>query len=223
MDRPRRRSVGVLEREGEQWACFLVTHVEADGRWKGYFCFQSAGVESDGEEIRTTHIFVEPSEAEIEKKARALGRPLLLGLLSSALHTREKRETDPPALLRWFRSMLGPSEAEAQRDGEGEPQRTGQTLAELRSIYSSYRLDQVVHLISLIEPSHFQTAVEQILNGRTFDFGARDRLQFAMMVVEHLERLLPLPPFEVWARDYLEHPEVYRTYAFALHRGEELP
>jgi len=223
-DRLRRRSVGFLDREGEQWSCFLVTHPEENGRWKGYFSFRPQGVESEEDEIRTADIFVEDSEAEIDRKARGLGRPLLNGLLSSALHTRERRENDPPALRRWFRSMLSSNARELAKDWESPSEPGGRkTLAELRSIYSSYRLDQVTHLISLVDPEDFQGAVDRILDGRTFDFGARDRLQFAMMVVEHLERLLPLPPFEVWARDYMENSETYRLYTHALHREEELP
>ncbi|MFW6206984.1 MAG: hypothetical protein ACOC5J_03530, partial [Gemmatimonadota bacterium] len=61
------------------------------------------------------------------------------------------------------------------------------------------------------------------LDGRAFDFGARDRLQFAMMVVEHIEERLPLPPFEVWAEDYLENREEYQLYAHTLHRKGRLP
>ncbi len=223
-DPPRRRSVGFLDREGEHWSCFLVTHPTGGGRWKGYFSFRPQGVESEEDEIRTADIFVEDSEAEIDRKARGLGRPLLNGLLSSALHTRERRESDPPALRRWFRTMLSSNARELSGEWEERSDPGGnRTLAELRSIYSSYRLDQVTHLISLVDPNHFQGAVDRILDGRTFDFGARDRLQFAMMVVEHLERLLPLPPFEVWARDYMANPEIYRLYTHALHREDELP
>lgn len=223
-DRLRRRSVGFLDREGERWSCFLVTQPGESGRWKGYFAFRPQGVEEEEDEIRTAEIFVEDSEAEIDRKARGLGRPLLSGLLSSALHTRERRDNNPPALRRWFRAMLSSNARELSGEWEDRTEPGAQqTLAELRSIYSSYRLDQVTHLISLIDPDHFQGVVDRILDGRTFDFGAKDRLQFAMMVVEHLERLLPLPPFEAWARDYMENPETYRIYAHTLHREEELP
>ena len=44
-----------------------------------------------------------------------------------------------------------------------------------------------------------------------------------MMVVEHIEARLPLPPFEVWARDYLDHTDSYRLYAHTLHREGKLP
>jgi hypothetical protein len=65
--------------------------------------------------------------------------------------------------------------------------------------------------------------VDGLLDGQPFDFGARDRLQFAMMVVEKIEGLLPLPPFEAWVHDYLAHPEAYRHYTHTLHRDGRLP
>lgn len=221
-DRHHRRSVGFIDREGESWACFLVTFQGDRGRWQGYFAFRPSDRETDSEndEIRTADIFLEDSEAEIDRKARGLGRPLLSGLLSSALHTREREDRDPPRLRRWFGEMLRTNSRELAGEWEEEEASVeGKTLAELRSIYASYRLDQVAHFITLVEPADFQDAVSAILDGERFDFGARDRLQFAMMVVERIESLLPLPPFEVWAQDYLAHEEAYRLYTHSLHRS----
>jgi hypothetical protein len=90
-------------------------------------------------------------------------------------------------------------------------------------MYASYRLDQVAHLITLISAEDFHAMVERILDGEAFDFSAKDRLQFAMMVVEFIEKRLPLPPFEVWAEDYVAHTEEYRQYAHTLHRTGHLP
>ncbi len=220
-DRHHRRSVGFLDRNGESWACFLVTFQGDGGRWKGYFSFRPS--DGDGspetEEIRTADIFLEASEAEIDRKARGLGRPLLSGLLSSALHTREREDRDPPRLRLWFHEMLRTNSRELAGEWESEEQAVeGRTLRELRSIYASYRIDQVAHFITLVDPEDFQHAVTRILDGQSFDFGARDRLQFAMMVVERIEALLPLPTFEIWAQDYLAHEEAYRLYTHALHR-----
>lgn len=216
-DRPRRRSMGFLEREDGTWACYLVTFQEPGGGWRGYFTFRHGGASSEEDEIHTAHIFIEDVEGEIDRKARGLGQPLLAGLLASALHTREREQREAPALRNWFRETLrrNAGRVDAEWSGSGASDRS---LAELRSLYDSYRIDQVVHLITLLSPEDFHEAVETILDGRTFDFSARDRLQFAMMVVDHLERLLPLPPFERWAEDYLAHAEVYRTYAHHLHR-----
>jgi len=217
-DRHRRRSMGFLDRDGERWACYLVTFQESDGGWRGFFAFRPGTAASEEAEIHTAHIFIEEAESEIDRKARGLGRPLLSGLLSSALHTREREQREAPALRNWFRDMLRRNARNAGSRPEHAAAPQERTLPELRSLYDSYRLDQVVHLITLVDPDHFQEAVNRILDGRTFDFSTRDRLQFAMMVVEHLERLLALPPFEVWAEDYLANVDAYEQYTWELHR-----
>lgn len=251
LDRLRRRSVGFIERDGSSWACFLVTYMGKERRWHGYFSFRprDGGVEED--EIRTADIFIEASEEEIDRKARGLGRPLLAGLLASAIHTSEQSHGSSPRLRQWFREVLsrnsrelaegwetdggeaGPSAdpgasadpegSTAPEPGLGAPDVTGSEIARMRSLYESYRLDQVVHFICLVEPDDFRDAVDEILDGRPFDFGARDRLQFAMIVVEYIEKRLPLPPFERWAEDYLEHGQAYQLYAHTLHREKRLP
>ena len=219
---PRHRSVGFLEQDSERWACFLVTFCE-DQRWHGYFSFRRGDGEMEEDEIRTTDIFLEDSESEIERKARGLGRPLLSGLLSSALHAADRGKSQTLRLRRWFRDMLAEGSLLADRPQDAEPADLPDDLNELRSLYASYRLDQVAHFIALVRPEDFQTAVKQILEGQVFDFGAKDRLQFAMMVVEYIEQRLPLPPFEVWLEDYLAHPTGYQLYAYTLHREGRLP
>ncbi|TVP43929.1 MAG: hypothetical protein EA350_12700 [Gemmatimonadales bacterium] len=210
--------MGFLDRDGERWACYLVTFQEADGGWRGFFAFRPGNANAEEAEIHTAHIFIEEAEGEIDRKARGLGRPLLSGLLASALHTREREQREAPALRNWFRDMLRRNATESGTRPEHAVPAEERTLPELRSLYDSYRLDQVVHLITLVDPDHFQEAVNRILDGRTFDFSTRDRLQFAMMVVEHLERLLALPPFEIWAEDYLANVDAYERYTWELHR-----
>ena len=100
---------------------------------------------------------------------------------------------------------------------------SGEELERLRSLYESYRLDQVSHLICLVAPEDFDEAVDTILEGRSIDFRARDRVQFARMVVDHIEALLPLPDFETWAEDFVEPPEAYRLNTHTLHRERRLP
>lgn len=214
----RRRSVAFLDHENESWACFLVTYPGDGGLWSGFFSFRSGAEESE-DEVRTADIFIEDSEAEIHEKARGLGRPLLSGLLSSAIHTSRKKA---PQLRRQFRDLLTENARELSaawsEDGPPVPEESA-----LRSLYASYRLDQVVHLISLVDPKDFEGTVDIILAGQSIDFRANDRIQFAMMVVEHIERLLPLPTFEVWAQDFLAKPDAYRLYAHVLHREGRLP
>jgi hypothetical protein len=219
---PRHRSVGFLEQDNERWSCFLVTFCE-DQRWHGYFSFRRGDGEMEEDEIRTTDIFLEDTESEIERKARGLGRPLLAGLLASALHASERGKSQTVRLRRWFRDMLAESSLLADRPQESPLADLPLDVDELRSLYASYRLDQVAHFIALVRPEDFQTAVSEILEGQVFDFGAKDRLQFAMMVVEYIEQRLPLPPFEVWLEDYLAHSTGYQLYAHALHREGRLP
>ena len=52
------------------------------------------------------------------------------------------------------------------------------------------------------------------------DFRARDRFQLAMIVVQELEKHLPLPPFETWLEDYVSHTSIYEEYSRQLHTGE---
>ncbi|MFC1574528.1 hypothetical protein ACFL3Z_00420 [Gemmatimonadota bacterium] len=224
MDRRRRRSVGFLEREGETWACFLVTFLDADRRWHGYFSFRPKDGELDDDEVRTADIFLEASEDEIDRKARGLGRPLLSGLLSSAFHTREQTEAESPRLRRWFRTMLAENSRELAGSWPEEDAEEGELdLAQLRSLYASYRVDQVCHFIALVRPEDFRGAVDRILAGESIDFGGKDVLQFSMMVVEFIEDHLPLPPFEAWAEDFLGHRGDYALYSHTLHRVGRLP
>ncbi len=197
---------------------FLVTYPLTDGRWRGFFSFRTAALP---EEVRTADLFVEDSEAEVDMRARSLGRPLLESLLDSAVHTAERRQGYSPDMRHWFRELL------ADRSGQLSLQ-VGQaeedpSLSHLRSLYDSYRIDQVVHLIALIGEEEFNGLVEELLDGREIDFGSRDRLQLAMIVVRELERRLPLPPFEAWVEDYMAEPEVYHLYSHRLHRENELP
>lgn len=218
----RRRSVAFLDHEDETWACFLVTY-PGDGqhRWHGFFSFRPGNGEAGEDEVRTADIFIEESEAEIHEKARGLGRPLLNGLLASAIHTSRRRTTTPKLRAR-FREMLAENAQELSEPlAAQDPPELGRDA--LESLYASYRLDQVAHFICLVDPADFEVAVDRILDGRRVDFKTSDRIQFAMMVVEHIETHLPLPPFEVWARDFLEHPDSYRLYAHTLHREGRLP
>ncbi len=220
----RRRSVAFLQHEDQSWACFLVTCAQGGGRWTGYFSFRPGDSERATDEVRTADIFMEASEAEIHQKARGLGRPLLKGLLASALHKARRNGDGPSGLRRRFRDYLTEnarglfdwSQDVGDPEGAGHPDR-------LRSLYASYRLDQVAHFISLVDAEHFEDAVDRILDGERVDFRTSDRIQFAMMVVEYVERCLPLPTFEVWAQDFLAHPEAYRLYTHTLHREGRLP
>lgn len=220
-ERVRCRSFCFLEHAGERWTAFLITYADTRGWWRGYFAFRSPAEDVEIGEIRTADLFVEETESEVDQRARSLGRPLLRALLESALETRERRRGYSPELHRWFREVL----ARTAADRRGRTPATAQaadapSLAELRALYESYRVDQVAHLVALLDAEIFRELVEVLLDGRRIDFQARDRFQLAMGIVQDLESRLPLPPFEVWTQDYLARPEVYRLYAEAIQRGE---
>ena len=221
----RRRSVAFLQKEGESWACFLVTFVTQTGEWRGYFSFRPAYSELSEDEIRTADIFIESSEAEIHEKARGLGKPLLVGLLDSVLKARSPSGLIGQQLRGQFRKLLQENSQDIAGDWTADETvpPNNMELDRLRSLYSSYRLDQVSHFISLITPDNFESTVDEILAGESIDFLSKDRVQFAMMVVDHIERLLPLPDFKSWAKDFLAHPEAYRLYTHTLHREGRLP
>jgi hypothetical protein len=219
--RARCRSFCFLEDGVRRWTVFLVTYPRADAQWRGYFTFRSADFESADGEIRTADLFVETTEAGVDTRARALGRPLVQALLESALHMFERKRGVSADYNRWFRELL------AKRASELAPQAQRAaaqlTYEQMRSRYDSYRIDQVAHLIALIPPADFRVLTETLLEGRVIDFQARDRFQLAMIVVQELQQRLPLPPFEIWADDYLAHTEEHETYTHQLHNAPDLP
>jgi hypothetical protein len=216
--RTRCRSFSFLERNGQRWTAFLITYLRPDGYWRGYFTFRSAIAESGTSEVRTADLFVEETEEEVDARARGLGRPIVSALLDSAINTDERRRGFSPQLHKWFRDLLAGRTGARPFAAKASP-----SLAELRSLYESYRLDQVAHLIALIQPDDFREVVEILLDGKRIDFRDRDRHQLAMSVVQDLERRLVLPTFEMFAEDYLLHSDIYDQYSATLHGGGELP
>ena len=231
IDRSRRRSLGFLDWEQETWSCFLVTFVGQDGQWHGHLAFRPQDSDGESDEVSTADIFIEASEAEIDHKARGLGRPLFRALLSSSLHTSQgAEERQSPKTRRWFKKLLlenskelaAPAEAHLA-EGVLDDMEGGSDRADLKSLYQSYRLDQVCHFITLIDPKNFELAVDSILEGQRVDFGAKDRLQLGMLVIEYIEARIPMPPFEVWVEDFLANREEYVIYTHTLHRERRLP
>ena len=54
--------------------------------------FRPADADDEEDEVRTAEILREADEAEVQVRARSLGRPLLKGLLESALHVYEREK-----------------------------------------------------------------------------------------------------------------------------------
>lgn len=226
IDRSRRRSLGFLDWEQDIWSCFLVTFLGRDEQWHGHIVFRPQDGDGDSDEVRTADIFIEASEAEIDHKARGLGRPLVKALLSSALHaTRGDEARQSTESRRWLKELLLQNSKELSSSSEEslDDSETELDTGELRSLYQSYRLDQVCHFVTLIDPKNFEGAVDAILEGRRVDFGAKDRLQLGMLVIQYIEERIPMPPFEVWLEDFLAHRDEYVLYTHTLHRERRLP
>lgn len=210
-------SFGSLDYEGHQWACYLVTYRTSHRRWCGYLAFEpregSAGVEElNGEAaVRTADLFIESDPGEIERRARSLGRPLLAGLLASA---QEVKTTSGARLRGWVETALEHRSTDGVRRDE-----LSTAEAPLRSQYATYRLDQLAHLVSLINDDDLEALVDTLLDAEPYAFRSQDRLQFAMLVVQKLEPLLPLPPYEVFAADYGAREAEYERYHHDLHSG----
>lgn len=221
LHRGRCRSFCFLERESERWTVFLETFVDGDGRWRGRFTFRAAEGRWSDAAIASADLFVEDTEAEIDLRARGLGRPLVRALLDSSIHAHERKRGASVEVGRTMRGVLARHSESLLPDISGGA--SDLSVEHLRSMYESYRIDQVVHLIALTGPDDFAALVERVLDGREIDFRSRDRLQLAMLVVQELEQFLPLPPFETWLEDYLAHRATYQAYAHRLHRGGELP
>ena len=144
------------------------------------------------------------------------------GLLESALHTKSLLENKPTPLRGQFRALLNTNSAKlAGHWADNDISRD--ELERLRSLYESYRIDQVCHFISMVDADDFAHAVDRILEGERIAFRSKDRLQFARIVIDHIEELMPLPDFESWAKDFLARPEAYRLYTHTLHREGRLP
>ena len=197
IDRARQRSLGFLKWDGKQWGCFLITFQGRDNQWHGHLSFRPRDSEGEVDEVRTADIFIEASESEIDQKARGIGRPLLRALFSSVLHAQQRDEAAAPKLRTWFRSLLSKNSQEMSATAGAclEDPSSRAEMTELRSLYASYRLDQVCHFIALLKPDDFESAVDRILEGQPVDFRAKDRLQLAMLVVEYIETRIPMPLF----------------------------
>ena len=168
--------------------------------------------------VETAEIFLEEDEAAIDRKARTLGRPLMAALLSSALEVDAvSRQAAREGVHGWVQAAL------RDRASACSDRQAAGAVAERRARYETYRIDQLTHLVSLMDPSSLADLVEGILSGERFEFGSRDRLQFALLVIQRLEELLPLPPLDVFLRDLEQHPVEHERYHHQLHVGPEPP
>ena len=69
-----------------------------------------------------------------------------------------RRQGERPELRRWFRDRLAADSRRLQDQRDSGGPTTQPDLQELRSLYSSYRLDQVAHMIALVRAEDFERA-----------------------------------------------------------------
>ena len=217
-NRRRTRSVGFLDHDAVRWACYLVTYRASASTWRGYLAFRSDrgnGIRT----VQTAEIFVEAGESEIDRRARRMGRPLLTALLASSLEVEEsarQKALSGSEVRGWVREALRERACDV-------PIASPEDVARQRARYESYRIDQLTHLVALMEQDALEALVAELLEGEPFQFGGKDRLQFALLVVQRLEALLPLPSLQVFLDDCAANPVAHERYHHDLYAGGDLP
>lgn len=109
------------------------------------------------------------------------------------------------------------SEAEGSYLPEGGGVPDGEVL---RAKYHDYCSAQLAEFFLLLPPDEIYVLAREAAWEEGFEEG---ELPFSTMVALLTERLTPrltLPPFEVWVKDYLRHPERYEEYLLGLWEEE---
>ena len=216
LEHRRERSLGFLEWNNETWSCFLISFIGENQDWCGRIKFRPRrnSPQEDSDTIETADIFIEASESEIDIKARSLGRPLLRSLLASAVHKQQVAAERSTGLKTWFEMNLNKKAAPISRTAREYLRKAAlPNHFQLQSLYSSYKVDQLSHFISLVEHAVFERAVDHILEGRKIDFRSDDQFQLSLIVLEYIEVHIPIPTYSAWKEDFLSNREEYIHYA----------
>lgn len=84
--------------------------------------------------------------------------------------------------------------------------RTDPDRTELGIWYEAYRRRQARRLVALLPRDAVRPLYRAAASGRVDGSPEGDPLE---LLVEHCARLLPLPPFEVWAEDFARYPDAH--------------
>ena len=97
------------------------------------------------------------------------------GLLESALHTKSLLENKPTPLRGQFRALLNTNSAKLAGPWiDDDIDISRDELERLRSLYESYRIEQVCHFISMVDADDFAHAVDRILAVSLYTSDAAD-------------------------------------------------
>ena len=85
----------------------------------------------------------------------------------------------------------------------------------LRAKYHDYCSAQLAEILLYLTPDEIYTIAQRAAreSGATAG-GSYDRM--VQVATRWLSRKFPLPPFDVWAQDYREHPDRYEEYFMGL-------
>ena len=109
--------------------------------------------------------------------------------------------------------MKAPDGADPPRSGGQEPE------AVLRAKYFDYCSAQVADILLLLSPDEMFVLAHDAAR----DAGMSDELSYEQIVdlaTGRVSRKLALPPFDVWAQDYLADPSRYEEFLMGLWESE---
>ncbi len=89
----------------------------------------------------------------------------------------------------------------------------------LRGKYLDYCSAQVAEILLLLTPDEIYLLAQDAAReaGLSGELGYE---QIVKLATERVSRKMALPPFEIWKRDYGDHPELYEEYFMGLWEEE---
>lgn len=92
----------------------------------------------------------------------------------------------------------------------------------LRAKYLDYCSAQVADLLLFLSPDEIYLLAQRAA-AENADVGEVSYMRTVQVATEWLSRKVMLPPFDVWVKDYVAHPDRYEEYFMGLWESEILP
>lgn len=86
----------------------------------------------------------------------------------------------------------------------------------LRAKYHDYCSAQLADLVLYLTPDEMYLLARKVARDRIDDPTELSYAYLVGLATEWLSRKVMLPPYDVWVRDYREHPELYEDYFMGL-------